>query len=72
MSAGGFVVTGLAVWGAYSGLPSDLLATRVARGVISILAMLAIFIEFPLVIWALVRDDLPPVEAFEPAPAPEA
>ena len=66
MSAGGFVVTGLAMWIVYGGLPGDLLATRVARGAVSFLAFLAVFIEFPLVIWALVRRDLPPVDTFVP------
>lgn len=64
MSAGGFVVTGAAFFGAYALLPEALLATRVARGAVCVLAFLAIFVEFPLVVWALVRSDLPPVEAF--------
>ena len=71
MSAGGFVVTGLSVWLTQAVLPDDLLATRVARGLISILAIVAIAIEFPIVIWALFRDDLPPVDTFEPSAGPE-
>jgi len=66
MSVGGFVVTALAMWVVYAGLPGDLFATRVARGVVSFLAFLAVFVEFPLVIWALVRSDLPPVDTFSP------
>lgn len=73
MSAGGFVVTGTAVWVAYALLPDALLATRVARGAVCVLAFLAIFLELPLVIWALVRSDLPPAEAFPlPSRAPQA
>jgi len=65
MSVGGFVVTAAGVWTAYAGLPPELHATRVARGAVGVLAFLAIFVEMPLVVWALVRSDLPPVEAFE-------
>jgi hypothetical protein len=72
MSVGGFVVTGIAVWTVYAGLPAELLATRVARGAVGVLAFLAIFVELPLVIWALVRSDLPPVEAFQVSDAPAA
>jgi hypothetical protein len=72
MSAGGFVVTGLAMWIVYAALPGDLFATRVARGAVSFLAFLAIFVEFPLVVWALVRSDLPPVDVFSPGAQPDA
>ena len=71
MSVGGFVVTGLAVWTAYAELPAELLATRVARGGVGVLALLAVFVELPLVFWALLRSDLPPVEAFTVAEATE-
>lgn len=65
MSVGGFVVTGLAFWTAYALLPEGLFATRVARGAVGVLTFLALFLELPLVVWALVRSDLPPVEAFQ-------
>ncbi|UCE85026.1 MAG: hypothetical protein JSU66_11795 [Deltaproteobacteria bacterium] len=64
MSVGGFIVTGLAVWIAYAWLPDDQLASRVARGLVLFLASLGVFIEFPLVFWALLRPTLPPVETF--------
>jgi len=64
MSATGFVMTGLALWGVYA-LPSDeQLATRVARGLVLFLVSLTVLLEFPAVIWACVRSDLPPVETF--------
>jgi ABC-type cobalamin transport system permease subunit len=66
MSVGGFVVTALAMWLVYAGLPGDLFATRVARGVVSYLAFLTIFIELPLVVWALVSSHLPPVDTVSP------
>ena len=72
MSVGGFIVTGVAVWTVYANLPAELLATRVARGAVGVLAFLAVFVEFPLVVWALVRSDLPPVEAFEASEASSA
>ena len=64
MSLSGFVVTGLAVWCALGPLAEPLQAARVARGAIAFLASLTLFIEVPLVIWALVAPSLPPVETF--------
>ncbi len=64
MSFGGLIATAAAVWLAYSLLPDEQLATRVARGVVLFLAFLGVFIEVPLVLWALLRQDLPPVETF--------
>ena len=66
MSFSGFAVTAIAVWFAYGVLPSDLLATRVARGAILFLTSLTVFIEIPIVIVSLLRPSaLPPVEVFE-------
>ena len=64
MSFSGFAMTGVALWIVYGLLPDGLLATRVARGGVLFLTALTVFIEFPLVIWSLVRSDLPPVETF--------
>ena len=64
MSFAGFAMTGAALGVVYGLLPGELLATRVARGGVLFLSSLAVFIEFPLVIWSLVRSDLPPVETF--------
>jgi hypothetical protein len=69
MSFSGFAMTGVALAVVYLGLPDELLATRVARGAVLFLTALTVLVEFPLVIWALVRQDLPPVETFEIAPA---
>ena len=62
MSFAGFAMTGVALLVAYGALPEGQLATRVARGAVLFLTALTVFIEFPLVIWSLLRDDLPPVE----------
>jgi hypothetical protein len=66
MSFGGFVVTGVALVVAYQWMPGDWLATRVARGAVVFLASLTVFLEFPLVVWSLIRyDALPSIEVFE-------
>lgn len=59
MSAGGFVATGLLVWGFYARLPDDLLASHVARGVVGFLALLVVVLELPLVVWGLVKRGVP-------------
>lgn len=64
MSFSGFAMTGAALGVVYGLLPDGLLATRVARGAVLFLTALTVLVEFPLVIWALIRDDLPPVETF--------
>ena len=66
MSFSGFAMTGVALAVVYGVLGENLLATRVARGGVLLLTALTVFLEFPLVIWALVRDDLPPVDTFAP------
>lgn len=67
MSVGGFLVTGVAVALVYGALPDAWLATRVARGATLVLATLTVVVEMPLVAYALVRSELPPVEVFPPA-----
>jgi hypothetical protein len=62
MSFGGFAATGAAVWLSQTLLPADLLATRVARGVALVSALLVVVVELPLVAWALWGRSLPPVE----------
>lgn len=64
MSFGGFVITGVAVWVTQALLPDGLLATRVARGAILVLASLTVVFEIPLVLWAVLVGSLPPVETF--------
>lgn len=62
MSIMGFIPTGIAVWLFYSYLPEGELATHVARGIVLFLVLLGVVLELPLVIWALVRKDLPPID----------
>ncbi len=65
MSVTGFLMTGVCLWAVYALLPEDQLATRVVRGIVLFLTSLTVFLEFPAVIWACVRSDLPPVETFK-------
>jgi len=70
MSLGGFIATGLFLWGYYVLLPDGLLATRVARGSIAFLTLLGLTLELPLVLYSLVTNKIPPLErktAEEPA-----
>ena len=67
MSLGGFAATGLAVALAYGALPDAWLATRVARGATLVLATLTVVVELPLLAYALLRSELPPVEVFPAA-----
>jgi hypothetical protein len=71
MSIGGFIVTAAAAAFVYAGLSPGLLATRVARGGVGVLVFLAIFVESPLVVWALLRSDLPPVDVFAVSEGPD-
>lgn len=66
MSFAGFAGTALAVLAWYAWLPSDLLASRVARGVGMLSVTLTLLLEVPLVGWALLARGLPPVETFGP------
>jgi len=69
MSFAGFVATAAVVWAAYAVLPSELLASRVARGAVVFLAVLGVVLEVPLVIYALVSGRVPPLEAQQRATA---
>lgn len=69
MSLSGFVITAVAVWFVYTQLPADQLATRVARGLVLVLASLTVFLEMPLLLWGLLGPSLPPIEVF-PRPKP--
>jgi len=70
MSVGGFAATALLVWGFYAYLPDDLLASRVARGVVVFLALLTIVLEFPLVVWSLVTRAVPGPADVKPGQRP--
>jgi hypothetical protein len=70
MSFPGFVATAVALWVVYALLPSDLLATRVARGAVVFLAFLGVVLEVPLVVYALVSRKVPPLQ-YEPKRASE-
>ena len=64
MSGAGFAGTALAVAAWYAWLPSELLATRVARGVGMLSVALTLVLEVPLVAFALLGRGLPSVETF--------
>jgi hypothetical protein len=59
MSFSGFVATAAVVWAYYVYLPDGLLATRVARGVVLLLALGGIAVEFPLLLFALRKRAIP-------------
>lgn len=61
MSFSGFVATAAVVWAYYVYLPDGLLATRVARGIVLLLAFGGIVAEFPLVLFALRKRAIPRV-----------
>jgi hypothetical protein len=61
MSFSGFAATAAVVWAYYVFLPDGLLATRVARGVVLLLAFGGIVAEFPLVLFALRTRAIPRV-----------
>ncbi|MEW6267834.1 MAG: hypothetical protein AB1689_00885 [Thermodesulfobacteriota bacterium] len=69
LSLGGWAATALVLWFVYERLPSELFASRVARGVVTANVLLVVLIEVPLVAWALVTGRVPPVDN-QPAPAP--
>ena len=68
MSFAGFAPTIFALWAVYALLPPDLLATRVARGLIVFLGLLGLTLEVPLVLYTLVTRKVPPIDG---APAPQ-
>lgn len=62
MSFSGWVVSIAVAWAIYTQLPPDLLATRVARGVVVLAIGLIVVIEVPLVAFSLWTGRVPPVE----------
>lgn len=62
MSCSGFFVTALIVWGVFSLLPDDYLATHIVRGYSLVQVFLLLVIELPLLLWALFGKRLPPVD----------
>jgi hypothetical protein len=62
MSFGGWAASAIIAALAYTLLPGELFAARVARGVVSLNVFLIVLIEVPLVAWALVTGRVPPVE----------
>jgi hypothetical protein len=63
MSLGGFAVTAIGVWFAYGWLPADPFAARVARGGITLLASITLFVEVPLLLIGLAMGRIPSVVA---------
>jgi hypothetical protein len=62
LSFGGWLATAIVLWAVYAQLPSELFASRVARGVVTANVLLVIVIEVPLVAWSLLTGRVPPVE----------
>lgn len=62
MSFAGWTVSAAVAWAIYALLPGDLLATRVARGVVVLAIGLIVLIEVPLVAFSLLTGRVPPVE----------
>lgn len=62
MSFAGWAVSAAVAWAIYALLPGDLLATRVARGVVVLAIGLIVLIEVPLVAFSLLTGRVPPVE----------
>jgi len=62
LSLGGWIATALVLWFVYDGLPSELFATRVARGVVAANVLLVVLIEIPLVVFSLATGRVPPVD----------
>ena len=63
MSVGGFVVTAAAMGFVYFVLPDGYMASRVARGGVTVLAAITVFVEVPLLLYGLVARRLPGVVA---------
>jgi hypothetical protein len=62
LSFGGWLATALVLWFVYAQLPSDLFASRVARGVVAANVLLVVLLEIPLVVFSLVTGRVPPVD----------
>jgi hypothetical protein len=71
MSFAGFAATAVVIWVVYSVLPSDLLASRVARGLVLFLASLTVILEVPLVIYSILARRVPPIDGLEPRKEPQ-
>jgi hypothetical protein len=70
LSLGGWTASVVVLWFVYAQLPSDLFASRVARGVVTANMLLIVLIEVPLVVFSLVTGKVPPVDnQATPAPA---
>lgn len=61
LSLGGFAVTVLGIVLVYTLLPGDLLATRVVRGIVMLLASLTLFLEVPLLLFTIWTGEIPEV-----------
>ena len=62
MSFMGFAATALVVWFSYTQLADEQFASRIARGFSLVQVFLALVLELPLVVWALVGKELPPID----------
>ena len=71
MTFAGWVGTAAAVAVAYGLLPSELLATRVARGMAVLSVVLVVATEIPLVVRALWTGRIPPIETLRAQPEAE-
>ena len=71
MTVGGWIGTAASVAVAYGLLPSELLATRVARGLALVSVALVVVTEIPLVARALWTGRIPPIETRREPPEAE-
>ena len=62
MSLGGFIATAMLVWFSYTQLADDQFASRIVRGYSLVQVFLALVLELPLVVWAIVAKELPPLD----------
>ena len=62
MSLGGFIATAMLVWFSYTQLADDQFASRIVRGYSLVQVFLALVLELPLVFWAIVAKELPPLD----------
>ena len=72
MTFGGWVGTAAAVGVAYAALPPELLATRVARGMVLLSVLLVVVTEIPLLARAFLTGRIPPVETVREPDAAQA
>jgi hypothetical protein len=69
MSLSGFAVTAAALFVVYGILPGELFAARVARGGVTTLASITLFIEVPLWIYGTISGHIPKAVAVFPSGA---